>query len=126
MRQQNDKVIVLTGGPCAGKTTISEVIGHAFRKHIVIVPEAASLLFKGGFPRWAEKEAQASLQRVIYHTQIELEESYSTHHPSKILLSDRGTLDGAAYWPWGMKDFFTTLKTEFLAWIGDTYWFRLI
>ena len=47
------KKIVLTGGPCAGKTTLTQVIAKAFPKHIVIVPESASLLFSGGFPRCA-------------------------------------------------------------------------
>ena len=112
MRLPNSKLIVLTGGPCAGKTTIGDVVGHAFKKQVVIVPEAASLLFKGGFPRWAEQESRCALQRAIYHTQRELEKSYSAHHRGKVLLLDRGTLDGSAYWPWGTDDFFSSLNTS--------------
>ncbi|PMY18520.1 hypothetical protein C1X37_33905, partial [Pseudomonas sp. FW305-3-2-15-A-R2A1] len=59
--------VVLTGGPCAGKTTLTQVIARVFQKHVVIIPEAASLLFTGGFPRWPELEASHATQRAIYH-----------------------------------------------------------
>ena len=110
------KTIVLTGGPCAGKTTLAAVLSKVFQDEVVILPEAASLLFKGGFPRWTEKEARKATQRAVYSVQNQLEQAYRIHHPDKILILDRGTLDGAAYWPSGPKDFFkslgTTLKSE--------------
>lgn len=104
--------IVLTGGPCAGKTTLTQVIAKAFPKDIVIVPEAASLLFSGGFPRWEELECQRSTQRAIYHVQCELEKSYEARYPQKILVLDRGTIDGAAYWPEGAEKYFSAMGTS--------------
>ncbi len=101
--------IVLTGGPCAGKTTIAEVLDRAYAPRLKIVPEAASLLFSGGFPRWPEKEAAFSLQRAIYRVQCELETTYAAHHSGHLLVLDRGTVDGAAYWPDGTGAFFTAL-----------------
>lgn len=108
------KKIVLTGGPCAGKTTLTKVIEQVFHDHIVVVPESASMLFSGGFPRWPE--AANATQRAIYSVQCELESAYSIHFPGKILIMDRGTIDGAAYWSTGPTGFFqgigSTLETE--------------
>lgn len=105
------KKVVLTGGPGAGKTTIAEVLDKAFPEKLVIVPEAASLLFTGGFPRWDELDAKKAIQRAIYHTQVQLEVAYEAHYPGKILILDRSTLDGSVYWPERFDDFFTDLKT---------------
>lgn len=104
--------IVLTGGPCAGKTTLTQVIARVFPKNIAVVPEAASLLFSGGFPRWTENECKKSTQRAIYHVQTELEQVYSAKYKDKILVLDRGVIDGAAYWPEGADHFFTEMKTS--------------
>ena len=50
--------IVLTGGPCAGKTTMAQILSRAFHGSVVNVPESASLLFSGGFPRFPPLEGQ--------------------------------------------------------------------
>lgn len=104
--------IVLTGGPCAGKTTLTQVIAKAFPKQVAIVPEAASLLFSGGFPRWDEVECQMATQRAIFHVQNALESSYEGKYPHKILVLDRATVDGSAYWPHGTEDFFSSMQTS--------------
>ncbi|MDR3608570.1 MAG: ATP-binding protein [Oligoflexia bacterium] len=103
--------IVLTGGPCAGKTTLTQVIERVFHEDVVVVPEAASLLFSGGFPRWREPEARRAVQRAIYHVQCELEAAFSARYPDKVLILDRGTVDGAAYWTEGTQDYFRSLGT---------------
>ena len=108
------KRIVLTGGPGAGKTAVLELIRHAFCEHVVVLPEAAGLLFSGGFPRGAHGVRQRALQRAIYYVQRELELSATAAQPA-IILCDRGTIDGTAYWP-GPDDLWTsvgsTLDTE--------------
>lgn len=104
--------IVLTGGPCAGKTTLAGLLARANGGRVVRVPEAASLLFSGGFPRFGELESRRATQRAIYHTQRELECTYACEFPAKALLFDRGTLDGAAYWPEGPAAFFSALGTS--------------
>jgi predicted ATPase len=105
------KKIVLTGGPCGGKTSLTQILAKAFEKDLVVVPEAASLLFSGGFPRWADRESLKSTQRAIYQIQCELEISFENHFPGLNLILDRGTLDGAAYWPGGAESYFQNLGT---------------
>ena len=107
--------VVLTGGPCAGKTTIAQVLERAFAEQLVILPESASMLFKGGFPRWSEETALKSLQRAIFHVQNEIETLYAAHFPGKMLVMDRGTIDGAAYWPEGAESYFKEVGTTFEA-----------
>lgn len=105
------KKIVLTGGPCGGKTTLTKVLAKAFEKNLVVVPEAASLIFSGGFPRWSDPASLMSIQRAIYHVQCELENSFENHFPDFNLILDRGTIDGAAYWPSGAEAYFMTIGT---------------
>ena len=103
--------IVLTGGPCAGKSTIADLISRAFSTQLLIVPESASMLFRGGFPRWQDERSRAARQTAIYHVQSEMEAAYEANSTGLTLLLDRGTIDGAAYWPRGPKDFFASLGT---------------
>jgi predicted ATPase len=90
---------VLTGGPGAGKTAVLELAHQFFCKHLVMVPEAASLLFRGGFPRGPNAAQQTATQRAIFHVQRELEAATEATDHAAALLCDRGTVDGAAYWP---------------------------
>ncbi len=103
--------IVLTGGPGAGKTTLTEVIARAYAHSVIVVPESASLLFTGGFPRWEEEDARRATQRAIFHVQCELESAYEAKYPGKILVLDRGTVDGAVYWPNGSEQYYTAMGT---------------
>jgi hypothetical protein len=91
--------IVLTGGPGAGKTTAADLFRREIGDRVVVVPEAATLLFSGGFPRVKEAHATRSAQAAIYHLQRNLEDIQAARFPERVLLCDRGTLDGAAYWP---------------------------
>lgn len=95
------KRIVLTGGPGAGKTVVLELVRQYICQHMVVLPEAASILFGGGFPRGSGAAQRAAAQRAIFHVQRELEAVGDGESPSAIVLCDRGTVDGAAYWPEG-------------------------
>jgi len=102
--------VVLTGGPGAGKTATLELIRRAsFCEHVQILPEAAGIIFGGGFPRRADTTARKAAQRAIFHVQRELEEAAAGANAA-IILCDRGTVDGAAYWP-GPDDFFRAVNT---------------
>jgi predicted ATPase len=90
--------IVLTGGPGAGKTAILELIRMAFCHHVRILPEAAGVIFGGGFPRSAEGPRLRAAQRAIYHVQRQMEACCEGENLA-VVLCDRGTLDGVAYWP---------------------------
>jgi predicted ATPase len=90
--------IVLTGGPGAGKTAVLEVLRRAMCRHVMVLPEAAGLVFTGGFPRGVSPAKRRATQRAIYFVQRELEASALDDEPA-ILMCDRGTVDGLAYWP---------------------------
>jgi predicted ATPase len=103
--------IVLTGGPGAGKTALLELIRQSFCSHVTVLPEAASIVFGGGFPRHSDPECQRAAQRAIYHVQRQLEITGDSHNAA-IVLCDRGTLDGLAYWPGALQDFWLPLGTD--------------
>jgi predicted ATPase len=109
--------IVLTGGPGGGKTTAADLYRREIGDLAVLVPEAATLLFQGGLPRANEPAAACAAQSAIFHVQRSLEIIQSSLYPDRILICDRGTIDGAAYWPEGDGDFFermgTTLEAEY-------------
>ena len=92
------KRIVLTGGPGAGKTAVLELVRQAFCRHVRVLPEAAGIVFGGGFPREPGACAQRAAQRAIFHVQTELE-SLAAGSDASVVFCDRGTVDSAAYWP---------------------------
>lgn len=110
--------IVLTGGPGGGKTTAADLFRREIGERVVIVPEAATLLFSGGFPRSAEVHARRSAQCAIYHVQKNLEDVQSALYPDRILLCDRGTVDGAAYFPEEGETFFDAVRSSEQAELG--------
>jgi hypothetical protein len=81
-------------------------------ERIVVVPEAATMMFSGGFPRYEEGDAIESVQRAIYHVQRNLENVQAAQYPERVLLCDRGTVDGAAYWPGEPAGFFEAMGTS--------------
>ncbi len=92
------RMVVVTGGPGAGKTAILEFMRLSFCRHVVVLPEAAGLVFRGGFPRDDVPAHRRAAQRAIYHVQRELEASTAEDNAA-VVVCDRGTPDGSAYWP---------------------------
>lgn len=109
--------VVLTGGPGAGKTAVLELIRQSFCEHVKVLPEAASIVFGGGFPREDDLDCKRAAQRAIFFVQRELEITADVHNPT-IVLCDRGTLDGLAYWPGPMEDFWSGAKTTLAEQLG--------
>jgi predicted ATPase len=103
--------IVLTGGPGAGKTAVLELVRHSFCRHVMVLPESASILFRGGFPRGEHPAVRRAAQRAIFHVQRELERAADERDGEAVVLCDRGTVDGAAYWP-GPEDFWQSVGTS--------------
>jgi predicted ATPase len=103
------KRIVLTGGPGGGKTAVLELIRLNFCEHVRVLPEAAGIVFGGGFPRGQSVGQRQAAQRAIFHVQRELEAAADAEAPA-IVLCDRGTIDGAAYWI-GDGDLWSTVST---------------
>ncbi len=108
--------IVLTGGPGGGKTTAADLFRREIGERVVLVPEAATMVFSGGFPRSIQPLAVHAAQRAIYEVQRNLEDVQAALYPDRVLLCDRGTVDGAAYWPGEPHHFFddigSTLERE--------------
>ena len=99
--------IVLTGGPCAGKTTALTWINNYFRERgytVLFVPETATELISNGVAPWTCKTnydyqiAQMTLQKT---KEMLFENAAKGMNASKILIvCDRGILDNKAF----MKD----------------------
>ena len=105
------RLIVLTGGPGAGKTAVLELARKTFCKHIVHLPEAASIVFGGGF--WREQTAigKKAGQVAIFHIGRQLERLALDKKEAIVVLCDRGSLDGLAYWPGTEQAFFEEMGT---------------
>jgi predicted ATPase len=102
--------VVLTGGPGAGKTAVLELIRQSFCEHVRVLPEAAGIVFGGGFPREDDLVCKRAAQRAIFYVQRELETAGDSHNPT-IVLCDRGTLDGLAYWPGPLEEFWSSVNS---------------
>ena len=99
------KLVVLTGGPGGGKTAVLEMARRYFCSHVTIVPESASIVFSGGFPRSETPIGRRAAQKAIFHVQRALEVVALEDSETAVVLCDRGTLDGLAYWPGSRRNF---------------------
>ena len=107
------KKIVLTGGPSGGKTTALSLLKETFGKKIALVQEAATLIYSGGFPRTDNSPVHiVHAQKIIYYTVTQLEELAEKTSDAKVMVCDRGTIDGAVYWPYGPEDFFKNMHSS--------------
>ena len=99
--------IVITGGPGAGKTVITQRLAREHPDRYIAVPEAATQIYTALNTRWDKLDlaGKHDAQRRMYFLQLDQEQRLAAAHPHKTLLLDRGTLDGAAYWPQGPADF---------------------
>lgn len=104
--------IVLTGGPGGGKTTAADLFRREMGESVALVPEAATMIFSGGFPRATHPLAVHAAQRAIYEVQRNLEDVQAAIYPDRVLLCDRGTVDGAAYWPGDSEGFFAEIGSS--------------
>jgi predicted ATPase len=101
--------VVLTGGPGAGKTAVLELIRLFFCEHVKTLPEAAGIVFGGGFPRNHREAVLQAAQRAIFHVERELESTADSDNAA-VVLCDRGTIDCSAYWI-GAGDLFSSVGT---------------
>ncbi len=103
--------VAITGGPSGGKTTLIDAIKKEFGPRVKVVPEAASILYKGGFPRVKSYDGYYHGQKAIYATQKELEELRAKTNPECLIVCDRGSLDALAYWPDTEDHFYKTVSS---------------
>lgn len=96
--------IVITGGPCAGKSTAMSWVQNAFTESgytVLFVPETATELIGGGVAPWT-CGSNAEYQKCQLKLQIEkeriFEQAARTMQSDKVLIvCDRGTIDNKAY-----------------------------
>eukprot|EP00011_Vannellida_sp_DIVA3-517-6-12_P009577 CAMPEP_0114608392 /NCGR_PEP_ID=MMETSP0168-20121206/2556_1 /TAXON_ID=95228 ORGANISM="Vannella sp., Strain DIVA3 517/6/12" /NCGR_SAMPLE_ID=MMETSP0168 /ASSEMBLY_ACC=CAM_ASM_000044 /LENGTH=402 /DNA_ID=CAMNT_0001819291 /DNA_START=22 /DNA_END=1227 /DNA_ORIENTATION=- len=99
--------IVLTGGPCAGKTTALSMISDHFSQrgwNVFRSPEANTVLVTGGVS-WASLNPEQifSFQVNVLRTMMQMEDTFmdvarlSTTDAPFLILCDRGVMDPAAY-----------------------------
>lgn len=99
--------IVLTGGPCAGKTTALEKIEENLTElgyKVIIVPEAATLMINGGIRCFGDKPLELyKFQDYIIKLQMQNEKLFemsAKSYPDNtkcVIIYDRGTMDNCAY-----------------------------
>ncbi len=106
--------VVVTGGPGGGKTTALDLFRRELGNKIAVVPpEAATVLFSGGIPRSDDEQMVKIIQKTIFQLQENLEEIHKKQFPDRLLVCDRGSLDGLAYWPGTESDFFKGVNSSF-------------
>lgn len=106
------RLVAITGGPGAGKTAILEMALRSFCAHVGVLPEAASVVFGGGFPRHESEVAQKAAQRAIFHIQREVETLVVGEGEVSVGLCDRGTVDGEAYWPGSPGSYWESIESS--------------
>lgn len=96
--------IVITGGPCAGKSTAMSWIQNAFAQRgytVLFVPETATELITGGVAPWtcgSNEEYQKCQLRLQLDKEKVFEQAAKTMNADKVLIvCDRGALDNRAY-----------------------------
>lgn len=105
------KKLAITGGPSGGKTTLIEVLKKEFGPKIKVAPEAASILYKGGFPRVKNYAGYFHGQLAIVSTLRHIEDLLVESHPDCLIICDRGSLDSLAYWPDNEEHFFKNINS---------------
>ena len=96
--------IVITGGPCAGKSTAMSWIQNFFSKQgirVLFISETATHLISGGVAPWT---CSTNLEYQKYHTRLQIlkEEIYESaannlNDERILIVCDRGLLDCKAY-----------------------------
>lgn len=103
--------ILITGGPCAGKTTGIAELANTLRNigfNVIVVPEAASLIFSSGATIDLSTYTMTEIvefQKNLMEVQIALENKFARLATIKkqkgekksAVIFDRGLLDGSAY-----------------------------
>lgn len=114
--------IVLTGGPCAGKTTAlsrieEELTERGYR--VIIVSESATELIKAGIRPFGDNAFHyLNFQRLILEYQLDKEKVYERaasmlpEEEKVVIVYDRGVMDNKAYVP---KEFHTLVEEKELS-----------
>lgn len=101
---KNIKRIVLTGGPCGGKTSALNAIVKHFKgkANVFCVPEAASILISGGMDYLTKNTSFFKAgETATLKLQLLLEDSFTAMAEAQdgmsIVVCDRGPMDSSTY-----------------------------
>lgn len=98
------RTIVITGGPCSGKTTAlawlrSDLESRGYK--LLFVPEVATELISGGVAPWT-CQSYDHFQRSVFEMQLSKEEAF--RHAAEamadqdlVIIQDRGVMDNKGY-----------------------------
>lgn len=98
--------IVLTGGPCGGKTTAMSLVSDRLRSlgfEVFVVPEVATLMILGGLQLVPPgvPDGVLQMQSSVLNIQLELEQAFykgaALSGKPSVILCDRGAMDGSAF-----------------------------
>ncbi|MCX7966792.1 MAG: ATP-binding protein, partial [Syntrophorhabdaceae bacterium] len=114
-------MIVLTGGPCSGKSSSLAYLTEKLSDHgfmVFVIPETATLITNSGIDRRKmDRSKQVSVyEEAIFDMQIAFEEIYKDTvmrifpDKKKVILLDRGIMDIKAFMP--EDDFMGILKRK--------------
>lgn len=117
--------IAITGGPCAGKTTVMDALRETYGDRLLFMPEVPTILFTGGFPRPGIDVAYSDkwfwdFQEAVISTQRSMEAQYrimADERKVDALIFDRGLIEGAAYVPGGEQGYYDRFKIS----VPETY-----
>lgn len=98
------KLVVLTGGPCAGKSSgMAAVVEHFSQRgyHVLVVAETATELLGSGISP-SDSFSNREFQVLLLQHQLAKEEFYKSvaqrlPYPKILIVLDRGAMDGKAY-----------------------------
>lgn len=102
---EKPKLIVLTGGPCAGKTDSIKAIKREYGDRVITAPEMATMFVQAGFPRAGlditySDEWLADFQFAIGAAQLGFENQFlamAEKIGARVVIMDRGLCDSEAY-----------------------------
>jgi len=97
--------LVLTGGPCGGKTTGQARLSTFFENlgwKVYRVPETATVLLGGGvnfaeLPDWAQIKFQENLLKTMMQIENSFFELAEASERNCLIICDRGTMDASAF-----------------------------
>lgn len=109
MNTENNRVwrLVLTGGPCGGKTTAQNRLATFFESlgwRVFRVPETATILLGGGVSfALLDENQRFEFQENLLKTMFQIEDTYfslsSSQGKNCLVICDRGAMDCSAYLP---------------------------
>lgn len=115
----NVECFAFSGGPCSAKTYCLGVLSKLYEEQVLVVPEVATALFAEGYelpkepPEEWEDKVHFDLQATILQRQQKAEKDHleiAAATGKRLVMCDRGQLDGAAYWPSGLCGFLSTFN----------------